>query len=436
MKTFKFHTLGCKVNQYETQLMREQLLNAGLKEVHPHTKDFGVGVNSNTPADIYIVNTCTVTADSDRECRRFLRHSIKENAKAIIIAAGCYIEKDEAVIKEINSNIVILKNSHKKDILKIVTDTMGTVTILPLFSSGKTWDCPQKLVSVPIISHFKGHTKAFIKIQDGCDNFCSYCKVPYVRGAPKSRNKDEIIQEAKTLIKNNYKELVLCGICLGAYGQDSNDGISLKDILLDMRRLGGDFRIRLSSIELRYITDELIDVIKNNDKICNHLHIPFQSGDDEVLNRMNRRYTSLDFIERVDEIKMLLPGIAISTDVLVGFPGEGEEAFKNTINCIKKIQPMRTHIFSYSKREGTAAYNFKDVVDNNKIAMRYKILKELTDSFALEYYEYSKAIPQRILVENKRDKTAKKLCGYSDTYARFLLDGPDEWMGKFISAPL
>ena len=407
MKTFKFHTLGCKVNQYETQLMREQLLKYGLKEINPET-----------PADLYIINTCTVTTDADRESRRLIRHSMKKNPDAAIIAAGCYVEKDADVIKAIDNRIILLTNKDKKEIIeKLVPGT--NFFMAPLF-----------------ITHFKDHTKAFIKIQDGCDNFCSYCKVPYVRGAPKSREKDEIIQGAKALLKNNYKELVLTGVCLGAYGKDSNGQVSLTDILTAISDLHGDFRIRLSSIEMQDITDELIDIIKTRDNICNHLHIPLQSGDDEILKKMNRRYSAAEFIERIEQIKEAIPGIAISIDVIVGFPGEDDNAFENTLKCVQEIEPMRAHIFPYSKREGTASYSIIHNRDNNKIAERYSILKKLTNSLAQSYYNYTRHTPQRILVENTINKSSNKLCGYTDTYIRLTLEGPDEWMGKFVYTPL
>ena len=416
MKTFKIITLGCKVNQYETQAMREQLISAGLKEVNPHTKYFGVGVNSHTPADLYIVNTCTVTQDTDRECRRFLRRCAKENPKASIVATGCYAENDAGVIKEINSNIIILKKGTASDFLA------GLKGVKPI---------EEKSEAVPIITYFEGRTKAFIKIQDGCDNFCSYCKVPYVRGKPRSRSKDEIIMEAQALIKNNYKELVLCGICLGSYGKDLKEEVTLKDVVSQISALTGDFRIRLSSIEMQDVTCALIGLIKDRDNICNHLHIPLQSGDDEILKKMNRKYTTDKFIDKINEIKERIPGIAISTDIIVGFPGEGESAFKNTLSAIQKIQPMRTHIFTYSKRDETLACNLKGHIKKSEAAKRYKAIKKITDKIASEYYEYSKGLPQRVLVEDERDKNTKKLCGYTDTYVRFVFDGPDEWIGKF-----
>ncbi len=406
--------------------MREQLLRAGLKET-----------NSNTPADLYIVNTCTVTANADRESRRFIRHSTKENPNAAVVAAGCYVEKDADVIKGIDKRIIILRNKDKGKIEK------WCLAPLSLTNS----KVPGTIFQSPFfITHFKDHTKAFVKIQDGCDNFCSYCKVPYVRGAPKSRDKDEIIQEAESLLENEYKELVLAGICLGAYGKDLNphtkdfgvgvnEAISLKDILLSIVELEGDFRIRLSSIEMQDVTEGLIDIIKNNSKICNHLHIPLQSGDDKILRKMNRKYSSVEFIKKVERVREKIKNVAISTDVMVGFPGETDEAFENTLKCIKLIEPMRTHIFTYSKREGTSAFNLGADINKDKIKQRYAILKGLTDNVAKSYSEHSKNMPQRILVENTRDKKTQKLCGYTDTYIRLTFDGPDDWMGKFTSPP-
>ncbi|MFH0732253.1 MAG: tRNA (N(6)-L-threonylcarbamoyladenosine(37)-C(2))-methylthiotransferase MtaB [Candidatus Omnitrophota bacterium] len=423
IKTFKFHTLGCKVNQYETQLMREQLLKCGLQETCPVTntgsKDISKicnGENSNTPVDLYIVNTCTVTSDADRESRRFIRHSIRENPNAVIIAAGCYIEKDAEVIRAIDEKIIILPNKEKGNIAKYINHS------------------PINHSPINRITHFKDHTKAFIKIQDGCDNFCSYCKVPYVRGEPTSRDKDDIINEARELIKNNYKELVLTGVCLGAYGKDLTSRISLKDILVSLAAMEGDFRIRLSSIEIQDVSDAVIDVIKKNNKICNHLHIPLQSGDDGILNKMNRKYSREEFLRKIKVIRKNIPGLAISTDVIIGFPGETKKAFNSTIKALKKIDPMRTHIFSYSRRPYTAAFGLKGELDKETIAERYKAIKAITEKMAKDYAKKAAKIKHRVLVENTKDKNTHRLCGYTDTYIRVTLKGPDELMGKFIIA--
>ena len=398
-KLFKIKTFGCKVNQYETQAIREALLGKGYQEA-----------GSEKEADICIVNTCTVTQKADRECREALRRFIRENPKAKVVAAGCYVENDKNSIQAIDPKIELLTNSDK----------------ISSFTTSK-----ENKLKNNSISGFKGHTKAFIKVQDGCDNFCSYCKVPYVRGRSKSRDPKDIIDEAKVLLKNNYKEIVLTGICLGDFGKDLKK-IDLPDLINDICLIEGDYRIRLSSIELPDVSDKLFATVKSSSKICNHLHIPLQSGDNRVLKAMNRKYSIEEFIDRVNLLRLEITDIAITTDLIVGFPEETEEEFNNTIETLKSIKPSRTHIFKYSPREGTKAFLLKDNISKDKKMHRYNILKDLTDKFASDFKEASLKKPQRILIETTRDRATSKLTGYTDTYIKVLLDGPDELIGKFI----
>ncbi len=391
MKRFKIKTLGCKVNQYETQVIRERLILAGYKEAGGKEK-----------ADLCIVNTCTVTAKADKECREILRRFIRENPEAEIIAAGCYIEKDADTIGAIDSKIRVLNNSDK------LNDGKG-------------------------ISYFKGHAKAFVKIQDGCNNFCSYCKVPYVRGRSRSRNMEEILKEAGNLISKNYRELILTGICLGDFGKDLGTGITLTRLIKEIAGLDGDFRIRLSSIELPDVTDELIDKMALPEKICHHFHIPLQSGDNDILRKMNRRYTSKEFVNRIKFIRSKIPGVAITTDVIIGFPQERDKNFNNTLKIIKSIKPSRTHIFTYSPRKGTKAFDVKETVSPSEKSDRYKRLKVITDKFAEQFKLSSYNKNQRILIETTRDKDTAKLTGYTDTYVKMLIDGPDEYIGRFVN---
>jgi threonylcarbamoyladenosine tRNA methylthiotransferase MtaB len=391
MKRFKIKTLGCKVNQYETQVIRERLILAGYKEAEGKEK-----------ADLCIVNTCTVTAKADKECREILRRFIRENPEAEIIAAGCYVEKDADTIRAIDSKIRVLNNSDK------LNGDKG-------------------------ISYFKGHTKAFVKIQDGCNNFCSYCKVPYVRGRSRSRNMEEILKEAGNLISKNYRELVLTGICLGDFGKDLGTGITLTRLIKEISGLRGDFRIRLSSIELPDVTDELIDEMVLLKKICRHFHIPLQSGDNDILRKMNRRYTSNEFVNRIKFIRSKIPGIAITTDVIIGFPQERDENFNNTLKIIKNIKPSRTHIFTYSPRKGTKAFDVKETVSPPEKSDRYRRLKAITDKFAEQFKLSSYNRNQRILIETTRDRDTAKLTGYTDTYVKMFIDGPDEYIGSFVN---
>jgi len=384
-KLFKIKTFGCKVNQYETQAIREGLLSAGHKE-----------------ADLCIVNTCTVTQKADKECRDVLRQLLKRNPNARVVAAGCYAEKDADFIREIDPRVEVIGNKEK---LRI-TD--------------------------PTISYFKDHTKAFIKVQDGCNNFCSYCKVPYVRGRSISRNPEEIIDEAKRLIGNEYKEIVLTGICLGDFGKDLDKKVTPTWLVKEISKIEVDFRIRLSSIELLDVADELIDEISSSGKLCSHLHIPLQSGDDHILKNMNRKYTVTDFLERIEYIRSIIPEIAITTDIIVGFPGETEGNFQNTLKTVKELNPSRTHIFTYNSRKGTEAFDMADNIPAKVKSIRHKELQVLTDDLAKDFRNKISKKKQRVLVETTRGKARGMLTGYTDTYVKVEIDGSDEFLGKLI----
>jgi threonylcarbamoyladenosine tRNA methylthiotransferase MtaB len=390
---FFLKTYGCKVNQYESQLIRERFLSQG----HEETDNI-------ENADMCLVNTCTVTAKADRECREILRRITRKNPNAKIIAMGCYVEKDFESIKAINSSIEALDNNEK------LKSTLGNS-----------------------INFFKAHTRAFIKVQDGCNNFCSYCKVPLVRGRSRSRDPEEILKEAKALLDNGYKELVLTGICLGDFGKYSHKDTNLAMLVEKISKIKGDFRIRLSSIELPDVTDELISKMSWSKKLCHHLHMPLQSGDDKILRGMNRKYTISDFISRVEDIRLTIPDIGITTDVIVGFPGETELNFKNTVETVKKIKPSRAHIFTYSPRPGTKAFMLKDDVPAKVKKQRMETLKKITDTLAEEFKKSLARKEQKVLVEHARDRRTAKLCGYTDNYVKVLISGPDTSMGNFVS---
>ncbi|MCM8763154.1 MAG: radical SAM protein, partial [Candidatus Omnitrophica bacterium] len=275
---FKILTLGCKVNQYESQQIREAYLRQGFQELF-----------DGRPADTYIINTCTVTHHADRASFVLIRRAKRENPQAKIYVTGCLVKMDAAKIKERFPDVSFLDKDE--------------------FKQG--------------INAFCGHTRAFLKIQDGCDNFCSYCKVALVRGKPRSRPFDEVIHEAQRLVDAGFKEIVLCGICLGSYGKDFGN-VDLVDVLAALEKIKGEFRIRLSSIEFGDVRERLIKKLETSKKLCPHLHIPLQSGDDRILKLMNRKYTAEDYLKLVQELKRRIPLLSITTDVMVGFPGESE----------------------------------------------------------------------------------------------------------------
>ena len=412
-KRFFIHTLGCKVNQYESQAMREILIAAGFKECL-----------SKETADLYIVNTCTVTDKAEKESRHWAGTFHKTNPKAKIVLTGCCVEEDREQLLFMPGVAHIINNSEKARIAEILSGVVGSK---PLSLS---------------ITDFKGHTKAFVKIQDGCENKCSYCKVPIVRGSLWSRPIDDIIKEVRALSEKGFKEIVLSGICLGAWGKDLFTGgvvetsgmkaPSIVDVLKAIDKVKGDFRVRLSSIEPLNVTDELLEYMAGNARICRHLHIPLQSGDDEILRKMNRPYTSSQYKEIVGKAVSKVKDIAITTDIMIGFPGESNHNFKNTVDMVKEVLPARTHIFTFSKRPGTAAWDMIQNEDHAALKRRFYELQ--TTSFGASYLYRAGFLGRKldVLVETRRDKLSGWLCGYSDNYIRVQFQGDDSLMKRIV----
>lgn len=413
MKTIRFFTLGCKVNQYDTQVMREEFIRAGFKELENSQR-----------ADIYLINTCTVTSAADRKSRHLIRYSHRQNPQAKIIVTGCYTELDNDAdeIAKIPGVTDIIKNQDKYRILELLNGHSEQNEMNELNNIG--------------ISSFSEHTRAFLKIQDGCNNFCSYCKVPLVRGSSRSRPLAEIIQEAQALIKNGYKETVLTGICLGSYGKDLYPNISVVNVIEALEKIRGLLRIRLSSIEAGDVSVELINKISQSKKLCRHLHIPIQSGDDKILKRMNRAYKRYDYLNLINRIKKCIPDIAITTDVMVGFPGEDEINFENTADLIKEIIPLKVHIFPYSPREGTTAYNFKDRLNSNIIKKRTLHLKNIAKNCALDYKKQFLNKDMKVLIETRSKESPNSWEGYTSNYIKVLVKSGQDLKNQLISLRL
>ena len=333
MKKYYVHTFGCKVNQYESQLISEKFRNDNLEQVQKPDE-----------ADIIVFNSCTVTADADKECKYFLRKAAKLPNKPRIILTGCIVKNKNINIRNLFPNI------------EIITDK----TKLFIENQKQT------------ISGFDKRSRVFLKIQDGCNSFCSYCIVPHVRNTIWSKPENKVLLEIENLVKNGYSEIVLTGIHIGKY-----DG-GLSNLVEKITRIPLDFRIRISSLELNEIDDKLIDLIKiNTEKICRHLHIPLQSGSNEILKQMNRKYSTKTFEEKINKIVQILPDLALTTDIITGFPGETEKHHKETCDFIKRILFARFHIFRYSDRQGTKASAFKNKVPTNEIKNRAKHLLEI-----------------------------------------------------------
>jgi len=401
--SFSIKTLGCKVNQYESQLMRECLLREGFTEKEEAVSDY------------YIVNSCTVTHRADRDTRHLIHHCKKINPKAKIIVTGCYAEKDEDrnFLKSIPGVSYLVRNTEKEKVAEIITGN-------------------HKPERATYIKSFKDRDRAFIKVQDGCNNTCSYCKVRIVRGRSKSRRVEDIINEIEALLERDYKEIVLTGICLGSWGKDIGRGKNLVSLLEEVTKLKGDFRVRLSSIEPMYINNSLIRKVASDEKICKHFHIPLQSGDSRILRLMKRPYRSQDFKKIITNIRKTMPDAAFTTDVLLGFPGESGWRFHKTHHFLKTIKPSRMHIFSYSRRPGTPAYNLPGITEKSVVKRRVEILSELNKKLMASYAKSLIRKPAKALIESQRDKKTSLLTGYTDRYVHVLLDGPDSLKGQIV----
>lgn len=401
MKTVKFYTLGCKVNQYETQAMREGFLRKGFKELENGRK-----------ADAYVINTCTVTHKADRDSLYYIHHSHKENPKAKIIVTGCLAQLDGNLLKRQKGVSLIVKNRDK-------------YVIPDMLLKGNRAIKEEKRGHNPGVSGFKNHSRAFLKIQDGCNNLCSYCKVALVRGRSTSKPLEKITAEAKQLVENGFKEIVLTGICLGAYGKDFFPRRSLAEALGALERIEGLKRIRLSSIEPQDVTGDLIAKIKVSKKVCPHVHIPLQSGDDQILKSMRRRYRAKDFIALIQRLKKEIPGVAITTDCLVGFPGESDVQFQNTLRIIKEIIPLKVHIFPYSLREGTLASALENQIQPKIAKERIKLFGKISEARSLKFKRQFLGKNMEVLVEGRVKDGKGRWEGHTGNYlkVRFLAGG-------------
>jgi threonylcarbamoyladenosine tRNA methylthiotransferase MtaB len=426
MKTCTFITLGCKVNQYETQALREAIMSSGYEEA-----------SMSTPADLCVINTCTVTSTSDEKSRQQIRKVVRNNPDATVIVTGCYAESDAETIKKIEGVGYVFEKGRESMLIDFVKNGFAinnnSVPVSSSIREPHTKKLRRNESAFNLkVSKFDGHTRAFLKIEDGCDIFCSYCIIPYVRGKVISKKIDDILFEAEQLISNGYKEIVLTGIHLGAYGKEAGYQVNIIDVLEKLQTLPGLERIRLSSIEVNEITDSLIDIIADSDKVCPHFHLPLQSGDNYILKRMNRKYNATQYLNILEKIKERLDLPSISTDVMVGFPGEEREHFENTLRLCEKAGFSRTHIFPYSPREDTPAAKMPDHCNSSEIKARKKELESLTAETSLRYKKSFIGRNISILVEGTRDKKTGKLCGYSDRYIKVLFDGTDDLMNEIV----
>ena len=383
MKKVALHNLGCKVNAYETEAMQELLEQHGY-EIVPFKEG----------ADVYIINTCTVTNMADRKSRQMLHRARKMNPGAVVVACGCYVQ---AKRDEIDDCIdIVVGNNRKKDIIEILRE-----------HEAMQEGVQKELVDINNINEYEElrlsqtaeHTRAYIKVQDGCNQFCSYCIIPYARGRVRSRSHDSVIREVEELARNGYKEVVLTGIHLSSYGVDTGD--DLLSLILSIHEIEGIRRIRLGSLEPRIITEEFAKTIAGLPKMCPHFHLSLQSGCDATLKRMNRRYTSEEYYEKCVLLRKYFDNPALTTDVIVGFPGETEEEFAQSKAFIDKVDFYETHVFKYSKRAGTRAAQMEEQVPESVKAVRSNELLELTRRKQASYEEALVGTTQEVLMEEE-----------------------------------
>lgn len=383
MKKVALHNLGCKVNAYETEAMQELLEQHGY-EIVPFKEG----------ADVYIINTCTVTNMADRKSRQMLHRARKMNPGAIVVACGCYVQAKRDEIDECID--IVVGNNRKKDIIEILREYEA-------MQEG----VQKELVDINHINEYEElhlsrtaeHTRAYIKVQDGCNQFCSYCIIPYARGRVRSRSHDSVIREVEELARNGYKEVVLTGIHLSSYGVDTGD--DLLSLILSIHEIEGIRRIRLGSLEPRIITEEFAKTIAGLPKMCPHFHLSLQSGCDATLKRMNRHYTSEEYYEKCVLLRKYFDNPALTTDVIVGFPGETEEEFAQSKAFIDKVDFYETHVFKYSKRAGTRAAQMEEQVPESVKAVRSNELLELTRRKQASYEEALVGTTQEVLMEEE-----------------------------------
>jgi len=407
--TFAIVTLGCKVNQYDSQAIREALLAAGWRECAPTDS-----------ADCYIVNTCCVTRESHRKSLQVARRLARRHPGAHVVVAGCCVDADREAAASLPGVILVVGNDEKPRLAELLGALVGQ----------EPGAAPRQASVWPQISRFEGHSRAFVKIEDGCNDFCSYCIVPYVRGRVRSRPPEEVVAEVERLVDNGYREVVLTGIHLGAYGSESDGRWSLVGLLERLVATPGLARLRLSSLELREVSDQLIDLVAAEPVVCPHFHIPLQSGDDAILRAMNRHYTARDSLARIEAIRRRIPEPAITTDIICGFPGESDEQFRHTLEVACAAAFSRIHVFPYSDRPGTRAAALPGKLPPQVIARRKAQALALARQLALDYHRRFLGRVVEPLVETRRQKPTRRLCGYTERYVRTAFDGPDALMGR------
>ena len=396
--TFKIITFGCKVNTYESTYLKEKMISNDFKEVVDD-------------ADITIVNTCSVTNMADNKCKKMIRSIKRNNPNTILVVCGCSAEHNKEEYENMDIDILI-GNRDKSILVNTILDYLKSKKKYIKFYEGR--ESTFENISV---KDFNDKTRAFVKIQDGCDNFCAYCVIPYVRGSIRSKNIDDAYEEINELVNNGHKEIVLTGIDTGAYGK--KEGYTLVDLIKRISKIKKLERIRISSIEMTSINDEFIKEIENNKKICGHLHVSLQSGSKRILKIMNRKYTKEEYYKKIELIRKSRPNINITTDIIVGFPSETEEEFQETVEFAKKCRFSKIHVFPYSKRDGTAASKMSEQIDNGVKKDRARRLIEIDKKLQKKYNDLFFNKELEVLIEEVKDN---KSIGHTENYLKVIID--------------
>ncbi|MDH3393960.1 MAG: tRNA (N(6)-L-threonylcarbamoyladenosine(37)-C(2))-methylthiotransferase MtaB, partial [Desulfobulbaceae bacterium] len=409
-KTVAVATLGCKVNQYESASFQTGFEDLGLKLVEMSAKP-----------DVCVINTCAVTGKAGAQSRRLVRKILREHPKARVVVTGCFAQiASQEIVELADRPICIVGNGYKHILVDIAVASQHCDLEMYMGDIGTRKD----ICDLPV-RRFADRTRAYLRVQDGCNRFCSYCIVPYSRGRCRSQSPDKILEQVEVFAAEDYKELVITGIHTGAYGHDLEPRMELLDLLKSIANRFPEMRYRLSSLEPTEISDELLDFMAGSDCVMPHFHIPLQSGDDGVLKQMNRRYTGADFAAIVNRCAAKLPGAAFGIDVLVGFPGESEEAFQNTFNLLDSLPVTYLHVFPYSPRPGTVASSMPDQIPAPVKDERVAILKQLDHKKKTEFYAQQVGSVHKVLAENAKNKH-RKMRGFSENYVPILFKAPAE----------
>lgn len=416
MSTVAFQTLGCKVNHYETEAIWQIFKNAGYEQ-------------SETRADVYVINTCTVTNTGDKKSRQAIRRCIRQNPDAVICVTGCYAQTSPAEVMDIPGVDIVVGTQDRSKMIGYIEDFKRLRE--PINGVGNIMKT--RVYEELDVPAFTDRTRASLKIQEGCNNFCTFCIIPWARGLLRSRQPEDVLRQARQLVSAGYKEIVLTGIHTAGYGEDFKD-YNFAALLRDLEQVEGLKRLRISSIEASQITDEVVEVVRNSKTIVNHFHIPLQAGSDTVLKRMRRKYTTAYYKERVRRLQTIFPDLAITTDVIVGFPGETDEEFKETYDFVRDLQFSEIHVFPYSKRTGTPAARREDQVDDDVKKRRVRQLISLSDQLAKDYAsnhegEVLDMIPEET---DKEDPESGMYIGYTNNYLKVKVPISADLIGKII----